>query len=398
MSLLLLPDELILQVIDFLQVSYCAVPDAAPTRFHNWTDQATRHLSFVDDICRDLVCLSLCCRRLHGLANPAAYAFISPRQWTQRDVNGSKVDHHNDYVRSIYAGGQQSIAQLRSLKDLQGVTLHDMWEYSALFNWPIRDPESPYVGIIQLRCINCSLGLEALRELFAAFPRLEELWYQHGTYETLLSEPRKFWSAANFSTALKLLGETLRTLVLTREDDALLNGHRQQHPAHVDLRALRALEHLRIAEVFLFCRVQIQHHAVESLLDRLPSDVRSLAVFYDEPREVRFELSAPPGLETPLSGNSSTDSMLAWWPRWPLGLAETKANGGSFQRLESVTVLERARPQPLKYGHLDDDHDGVGPEEEADRMVEPPAAVAETYDLARIRLLVLANVGTRRLR
>lgn len=385
MSLLALPDELILQVIGFVKVSYSAPPDVAPTIFYNWTEQSARYLSCLDDVCGDLLNLSKVCRKLYRLGLATAYETISPRQWTKRDDES----RYGSCVKGIYAGGQQSIAYLKSLPRLRTVVLHDMWEFSALFNYPIRQPEQPYNDIGELHCINSSLGLWALRELFAAFPKLEVLWYEHGVYETMLNEPRKFWSARNFSSALSQQRSTLRTLVLTRETDALLNGHRAQHPAHVDLSGLNKLEHLRISEVFLFCRVQIQHHQIEMLEDRLPSSIKTLAVFYDEPREVRFQWEAPPGLEASFGVET--------WPRWPLGLANEKL-AGAFGYLESVTILEKARPQPLKYGHLDDDHDGVAPEEPSNRRLPTPRVIDEICSKAKLKLRALVNVGRMELR
>ena len=380
MSLVTLPDELLLQIIDLVTSSYSKPVDISSRAFYDWTDRSKREATISRTVTRDLLWLSLTCKKLHRLA--------IPRAWETVRLGGVRVSHkppveQRNLIKRVYGyvyDHQRLLKELRTFSRADKVILADIWEYTTLFRREELDESFPHVR--QLRVINSSLGLGAFQDLYSAFPQLEELCYELGAYETYLRETRNVWDPSTFGTMLLSQASTLTTLVLTRADDVLYNGHRQQQSHPVNLSAMKLLKHVRIAEIFLFCRVQIRHHQLDDVADYLPNSLETLSVYYDEPREVRFEWDLPPGLE-PSYG-------VERWPQWPTALATAKGTG-LLPLVSSVTVLEKARSQPARWPYLEDD-ENVPEEEPPNRELTVPGHISNVYNDAGIMLTVLLNV------
>lgn len=379
MPLVALPDELLLQIIDILTSSYSKFVDVSPTAFYDWADRSKREASNSLKANRELLWLAYTCKRLYRLTVPRAWETV---RWAGVRVSHSPPADQRKCVKFVHGDDHQRLFKdLRDLPRVESVALMDTWEYTTLFR--PHQPGQAFASVRRLQIINSSLGAGALRDLYSTFPQVEEVHYELGAYETHLRETRNVWDPRAFGTALQLQSSTLKTLVLTRTGDMLNTGWRADFAPAVDLSAMTALKHLRIAEVFLFCLPRIRYHLAVDVVSRLPPKLESISVFHDEPSAVSFTRNMSRDLE-------ETGPEL--WPYWLRAVAMAKMAGtGSQSKLNSVTVLEKAMPRPPAWPYLEDDENLVE-EEPPNRELTPPSEILELFRMAGVELTVLVNV------
>lgn len=293
--LLDLPDEVILEIIDYLQtdtkqikLSFYELGDAYRYAISHNPSQRVKYLHS---------CL-LASRRLNSLLTPIFYRDIFVREyyrvgekipleqlkWTL-EKSPSLQEH---IVSAIIPCG--SSWRDRSIRDIyrvfwftniQTLTIHGFKDWE-----PMQFENNSHVGTSPVEClrlVDCGAHEEALATVLSWPAALKVLHYDadQGEWEGHYGdEPAKTWTCAAFVRTLRSQRRTLEELTMTRpwlDHEGLGNGPR------IDLSEFTALQTLRIYHVFL-----CGWDDPTGVWKGLPHSLEVLEVFYDDTDLTQF--------------------------------------------------------------------------------------------------------------
>ncbi|CEJ54392.1 hypothetical protein PMG11_00706 [Penicillium brasilianum] len=293
--LLDLPDEVLLEIIDYLQTAtkqiklpFYELGDAYRYAIEHNPSQRVKYLHS----------LLLASRRLNSLLTPIFYRDIFVRyyyrvgkkapleqlKWSL-ERNPSLLEH---IVSAIIPCGShwrdrsiRDIFQVFWFTNIQTLTIHGFKDWE-----PMQFEDNSHVGTSPVEClrlVDCGAHEEALATVLSWPAALKVLHYdaEQGEWEGHYGdEPANSWTCAAFVRALRSQRRTLEELTMTRpwlDHEGLGNGPR------IDLSEFTALESLRIYHVFL-----CGWDEPSGVWKGLPRSLEVLEVFYDDKDLTQF--------------------------------------------------------------------------------------------------------------
>ncbi|KAJ5648674.1 hypothetical protein N7490_005046 [Penicillium lividum] len=288
--LLDLPDEVILEIIDYLQtddtkqikLSFYELGDAHRYAINHNPSQRVKYLHS----------LLLASRRLNSLLTPIFYRDIFVREYCRvgekipleqlkcsLEKNPSLQEHIVSAI--IPCGGSWRDRSIRDIfpvlwfTNIQTLTIHWFKDWE-----PMQFQNNSHVGTSPVEClrlVDCGAHEETLATVLSWPAALKVLHYDadQGEWEGHYGdEPAKSWTCAAFVRTLRSQRRTLEELTMTRpwlDHEGLFNGPR------IDLSEFTALRTLRLYHVFL-CGWDDPSGAWKGL----PPSLEVLEVFYDD--------------------------------------------------------------------------------------------------------------------
>ncbi|KAJ5758361.1 uncharacterized protein N7511_007055 [Penicillium nucicola] len=293
--LLDLPDELILEIIDYLQtdtkqikLSFYELGDAYRYAIKHDPSRRVKYLHS----------LLFASRRLNSLLTPIFYRDIFVREygrvgekipleqlkWTL-EKNPSLQEHIVSVIipcGSPWRGQSiRDIIHVFWLPNIQTLTIHEFKDWE-----PMQFENNSHFGTSPVEClrlIDCGAHEQALANVLSLPAALKVLHYdaEQGEWEGHYGdEPATSWTCAAFIRALRSQRRTLEELTMTRpwlDHEGLGNGPR------IDLSDFTALETLRTYHVFL-CGWDNPPRVWKGL----PPSLKVLEVFYDDTDLTQF--------------------------------------------------------------------------------------------------------------
>jgi hypothetical protein len=375
-SLLELPNEIILLIVNYLQASFQQVEVHVP--FYMLGDA---HRYTIDHnqprIVGYLRSLNSCSHRFHRLITPLLYRDIlvcdhylnegrsrlSQLNQTLRQNPHLLERVHSASIPCAYNSPEAilSIVPFFWYANMKTLTIHK-------FNYlsPLEYEDSSHVGTSPVEClklIDCGAQEEALARVFSWPAALKRLHYDAEQLEWIGDqgdEPAKEWTAAAFVRTLQTQKSTLEEFIMTRpwlEHEGLFNGPR------INLSGFVALKTLRIYHVFL-----CGWDGPSGVWRDLPPNLEVLEVFYDDTDLTEFQNEYDP---------DGYDTFLA-------DLIRHKRS--HLPHLHTVTIYS-----PERLYNFEEDYDG---REALTCLWEPPSSLASEAEAAGIKLNVW--LGTNR--